>query len=61
VIQVAVSVIELLPRWLWPLVPVINFAAPPLQRLSGNGKSTLNYVVSGRKICHSASTTIRTG
>lgn len=57
VTQVAVSVIGLLPRWLSPLVPFINIAAPWLERLSGNTKSTLNYAVSGRKVCRNPSTT----
>jgi SAM-dependent methyltransferase len=45
VIQAAVGVIEVLPRSLVFLVPLLNLLAPWLQRLSRNEKSTLNYVV----------------
>jgi SAM-dependent methyltransferase len=47
--QVAVSVIELLPRWAGVLVPLINAATPVLQRLSRDRRSTLNHVVRARK------------
>lgn len=47
--QVAVSVIELLPRWLVPLVPVINVLAPLAQRLSRDERSTLNYLALARR------------
>jgi SAM-dependent methyltransferase len=47
--QVAVSIIELLPRWALPLMPVINLLTPALQRLSNNRKSTLNYVAWGQR------------
>jgi SAM-dependent methyltransferase len=43
--QVAVSVIELLPRWAQPLRVPINLLTPWLQRLSQDRRSTLNYVV----------------
>jgi SAM-dependent methyltransferase len=46
---VAVAIIEILPRWALVLVPVINTITPWLQRWSTNRKSTLNYVVVGRK------------
>jgi SAM-dependent methyltransferase len=49
VTQVAVSLIEILPRPLSPLIPIINLCTPWLQRRSRNTKSTLNYIVSGRK------------
>jgi len=45
VTQAAVAVIEVLPRALYFLVPLINLATPLLQRLSRNDKSTLNYVL----------------
>ena len=47
--QAAVSLIEALPRWALWLVPVGNVAAPWLQRFSTAGRSTLNYVVVGRR------------
>ncbi len=47
--QVAVSIIELLPPRLWPLVALINLATPSLQRWSRNDKTTLNYVTTARK------------
>jgi SAM-dependent methyltransferase len=49
VTQAAVSLIECLPRSLLFLVPFINVVTPLMQRLSRNEKSTLNYVVLGRK------------
>lgn len=49
--QVAVALIEILPRWALLLVPVINTVTPFVQRCSHNHKSTLNYVVVGRKRC----------
>lgn len=48
--QVAVAVIEILPHWALALVPVINTVTPWLQRFSTNRKSTLNYVVVGRRL-----------
>jgi len=49
VTQLAVSLIELLPRWALPLLPLINLLTPLLQRLSGNRLSTLNWVAVARK------------
>ncbi len=49
VTQVAVSLIEILPRSLLFLVPIINVMTPLLQHLSRNQKSTLNYVALARK------------
>jgi len=45
VTQAAVGVIEVLPRALFFLIPLINLVAPWLQALSRNEKSTLNYLV----------------
>jgi SAM-dependent methyltransferase len=50
VTQVAVSIIELLPRWALPLLPLINLLTPALQRLSNNRQSTLNYVAWGQRM-----------
>lgn len=61
VTQIAVSIVEFLPRWLWPLVPVINTATPFLERFWPNSKSTLNYVAIGRKSCPDESITRRAG
>lgn len=49
VTQAAVAVIEALPRWALALVPLINLVTPWLQRGSRNTRSTLNYVVVGRR------------
>lgn len=49
VTQAAVALIEVLPRPLLFLVPVINLVTPLLQRFSRNEKSTLNYIVLARK------------
>lgn len=49
VTQAAVALIEVLPRPLLVLVPVINLITPLLQRFSRNDKSTLNYLVLARK------------
>ena len=43
--QVAVSIVELLPRWAQVLRLPINVVTPWLQRLSTDRRSTLNYVV----------------
>lgn len=40
-----VAVIEALPRWARPLVPLLNLLAPLLQALSPDRRSTLNWVV----------------
>jgi len=42
--QVAVSIIELLPRWAQPMRLPINLLTPWLQRHSADRRSTLNYV-----------------
>lgn len=47
--QVAVSMIEVLPRWLFPLVPLINLLTPLAQRLSRDERSTLNYLALARR------------
>jgi len=47
--QIAVSLIEVLPRPLLFLVPVINLLTPLLQHFSRNEKSTLNYIALARK------------
>jgi SAM-dependent methyltransferase len=47
--QVAVSLIEVLPRALLPLMPIINVVTPWLQRFSQNEKSTLNYIAIATK------------
>jgi len=47
--QVAVSVVELLPRLAWPLVWLINLAVPVLQRLSSDRRSTICNLATGRK------------
>lgn len=49
VTQAAVALIEVLPRPLLVLVPVINLITPLLQRLSRNDRSTLNYIVLAKK------------
>lgn len=49
VTQAAVAVIEVLPRLLLILVPVINLLTPLLQQFSANEKSTLNYIALARK------------
>lgn len=49
VTQAAVALIEVLPRPMLVLVPVINLITPLLQRFSRNDKSTLNYIVLARK------------
>lgn len=49
VTQVAVSLIEILPRSLRMLIPLINLVTPWMQRLSTNDKSTLNYVAIAKK------------
>ena len=61
VTQVAASIVELLPRWLWLLVPLINVVTPALERFWPNTKSTLNYVAIGRKSCLDESTTRQAG
>jgi SAM-dependent methyltransferase len=50
VTQAAVSVIEALPRWALALVPLINLITPPLQALSRERRSTLNWVLSARRV-----------
>lgn len=40
-----VALIEALPRWALALVPLINLAAPALQALSADRRSTLNWVL----------------
>jgi len=47
--QLAVSLVELLPRWALPLLPVINVITPWLQRLSSDRRSTLNLVMVARR------------
>jgi SAM-dependent methyltransferase len=49
VTQAAVSVIEALPRWALALVPLINLVTPALQALSGEQRSTLNWVLTARR------------
>jgi len=49
VTQAAVALIEVLPRSLLFLVPVINLVTPLLQRFSRNEKSTLNYITLAKK------------
>lgn len=49
VTQAAVAVIEVLPRHLLFLVPIINLLTPILQNFSSNEKSTLNYIALARK------------
>jgi len=49
VTQVMVSLIGLIPRWMYPLVPFINLVTPLLQRLSDDRRSTLNYVCLGMR------------
>jgi SAM-dependent methyltransferase len=49
VTQAAVALIEVLPRPLLFLVPVINIVTPLLQRFSRNEKSTLNYIALAKK------------
>lgn len=49
VTQAAVALIEVLPRPLLFLVPLINLVTPLLQRFSRNEKSTLNYIALARK------------
>lgn len=49
VTQAAVALIEVLPRPLLFLVPIINLLTPLLQRFSRNEKSTLNYIVLAKK------------
>jgi formate-dependent nitrite reductase membrane component NrfD len=49
VTQAAVALIEVLPRPLLFLVPVVNLVTPLLQRFSRNEKSTLNYIVLAKK------------
>ena len=47
--QAAVAVIEVLPRPLLFLIPIINVVTPFIQRFSRNEKCTLNYIVLGKK------------
>jgi SAM-dependent methyltransferase len=47
--QVAVSLVELLPRLAWPLVLLINLIVPALQRLSSDRRSTICNVAIGLK------------
>jgi len=47
--QVAISLIEVMPRWLRILIPIINLITPWIQRMSINSKSTLNYIVIAKK------------
>lgn len=49
VTQAAVALIEVLPRPLLFLVPIINLVTPLFQRFSRNEKSTLNYIVLAKK------------
>lgn len=49
VTQAAVALIEVLPRSLLFMAPLINLVTPGLQRFSRNEKSTLNYIVLARK------------
>jgi SAM-dependent methyltransferase len=44
-----VALIEALPRWALPLLPLINLAAPALQALSPDRRSTLNWVLTARR------------
>lgn len=44
-----VALIEALPRWALPLLPLINLAAPALQALSADRRSTLNWVLTARR------------
>lgn len=45
VTQAAVALIEALPRWARPLVPLINLSTPVLQAMSTNRLSSLNLVL----------------
>lgn len=47
--QLALAVIELLPRWAMPFVPIINLITPALQRLSADRRATVNLVALARK------------
>jgi SAM-dependent methyltransferase len=47
--QVAVSLVQLLPRVAWPLVLLINLVVPLLQRLSSDCRSTICNVATGHK------------
>lgn len=49
VTQAAVALIEVLPRTLLFLVPLINLLTPLLQHFSRNEKSTLNYIALAKK------------
>lgn len=49
VTQAAVALIEVLPRPLLFLVPLINLLTPLLQHFSRNEKSTLNYIALAKK------------
>lgn len=44
-----VALIEALPRWLRPLVPLVNLLAPLLQAWSTDRRSTLNWVLIARR------------
>ncbi len=47
--QLALAMIELLPRWAAPLVPIINLVTPALQSLSADRRATVNLVALARK------------
>jgi SAM-dependent methyltransferase len=47
--QISVSVIEILPRWMLPLLPAINLLTPIVQRFSSDERSSLNYLVMARR------------
>lgn len=44
-----VAVVEALPRWLLPLVPLVNLLTPLLQTISADRRSTLNWVLIARR------------
>jgi len=50
VTQAAVALIEVLPRPLLFLVPIINLVTPFLQHFSRNEKTTLNYIALAKKL-----------
>jgi SAM-dependent methyltransferase len=47
--QLALALIELLPRWALPLVPIVNLVTPALQRFSRDRRSGVNLVALARK------------
>lgn len=48
--QAAISMIEVLPRWMSPLIPLMNLVVPILEGGGKSPKSTLNYICVARKV-----------